>query len=136
MKAMLSILAMSFIAAAPAEAAKLWKWVDKEGNVTYSETRPPAEATKAEEKQIDPKQNVIEMEIPPAGSSSTPVSPNTGGGSQTQNQNVPPSQAATGAAVGASAEAPPVAVTPPPPPLATPPLVQPPIYPSPPPGGR
>jgi hypothetical protein len=37
-------LATAICAALPAQAAKLYKWVDAEGNVTYSERRPPPES--------------------------------------------------------------------------------------------
>lgn len=37
-----SLLALSLIIAFPgAQAGKVYKWVDKEGNVTYSQTAPP-----------------------------------------------------------------------------------------------
>jgi len=34
-------LILALAAAAPAGAAKLYKWVDEDGNVTYSQQRPP-----------------------------------------------------------------------------------------------
>ena len=37
-------LATALSAALPAQAAKLYKWVDADGNVTYSERRPPPES--------------------------------------------------------------------------------------------
>ena len=37
-------LATAICTALPAQAAKLYKWVDAEGNVTYSERRPPPES--------------------------------------------------------------------------------------------
>ncbi|NIW37869.1 MAG: DUF4124 domain-containing protein, partial [Gemmatimonadetes bacterium] len=37
-------LATVVCAAPPAQAAKLYKWVDKDGNVTYSERKPPPES--------------------------------------------------------------------------------------------
>jgi flagellum-specific peptidoglycan hydrolase FlgJ len=36
-------LATALAAAAPAQAGKLYKWVDEEGNVTYSQQRPPGQ---------------------------------------------------------------------------------------------
>ncbi len=45
MNGRISIAAIAFAAAlwagAPAQAAKLYKWVDEQGNVTYSQTKPP-----------------------------------------------------------------------------------------------
>ena len=35
------VLTLALGAGAPAEAAKLYKWVDEDGNVTYSQQRPP-----------------------------------------------------------------------------------------------
>ena len=37
-------LVIAVCAALPAQAAKLYKWVDQEGNVTYSERKPPPES--------------------------------------------------------------------------------------------
>jgi hypothetical protein len=39
--ALATALATALGAALPAQAAKLYKWVDAEGNVTYSQQRPP-----------------------------------------------------------------------------------------------
>ena len=50
---------------AAAVAAKLYKWVDKNGRVTYQETPPPSGSGKVEEKNIDPDQNVIKADHPP-----------------------------------------------------------------------
>jgi flagellum-specific peptidoglycan hydrolase FlgJ len=40
-------LATGLVAAAPAQAGKLYKWVDEEGNVTYSQQRPPGQQAEA-----------------------------------------------------------------------------------------
>lgn len=40
----IAALATALSAALPAQAAKLYKWVDADGNVTYSERRPPPES--------------------------------------------------------------------------------------------
>lgn len=37
-------LVTAICAALPAQAAKLYKWVDEEGNITYSERKPPPES--------------------------------------------------------------------------------------------
>ena len=67
MKIVFLVLILSFtVAAPPAEAVKLWKWVDKDGKVTYSETPPPSQMKKSEVKHINPEQNVIETDAPPA----------------------------------------------------------------------
>ena len=52
-----------------ASAVKLYKWVDKDGKVTYQELPPPADASKVEEKDINPDANVIQAGRP---ASSTP----------------------------------------------------------------
>ena len=68
-------------------AAKLYKWVDKNGKVTYQETSPPSGSGKVEEKNIDPDQNVIKADHPPptptpastpSAGTSGQVAPNTG----------------------------------------------------------
>ncbi len=45
---------------------KVYKWVDKDGNVVYQD-RPPDSAAgkKVEEKNINPNKNVIESDFPP-----------------------------------------------------------------------
>lgn len=66
-------------AASLADAQQLWKYVDKDGKVTYSD-KPPRKDEKAEEVKNDPKANVIESHKVPAaapakgtaGSAATP----------------------------------------------------------------
>ena len=76
MKAVYLILVLSLRVMTPcAHALKLWKWVDKDGNTHYSESKPPSQATKIEEKQINPDQNVIHADItPPVSSTSSGTS--------------------------------------------------------------
>ncbi|NIM27722.1 MAG: DUF4124 domain-containing protein [Gammaproteobacteria bacterium] len=40
-------LVSALAAAAPAQAGKLYKWVDADGNVTYSQQRPPGQQAEA-----------------------------------------------------------------------------------------
>ncbi len=50
-----SILVMATLSAllvAPAQAGKLYKWVDKHGNVSYQDQPPPPEAGRVEEKTL------------------------------------------------------------------------------------
>lgn len=49
--ALLPVLMLVF-APWPASAAKLYKWVDKDGNVSYQDRPPPAGATAVEEKAL------------------------------------------------------------------------------------
>jgi glutaredoxin len=44
------LLAIALLGAFPVHAAKLYKWVDKDGRVTYHDRPPPGEDVKAEEK--------------------------------------------------------------------------------------
>lgn len=116
---------------ASAETVKMWKWVDKDGKVHYSETRPPPQATHAEEKRIDPDRNVIQAEIPPPPSPQQTSPPDPGAGETTAADDAGrQSEAAKGAATSSVPPAPP-AVTPPPPPAGTPSLSPPPISPPP-----
>ena len=73
MKAMLTTVVAVFVAMAAAEAqtVKVWKWVDRDGRVTYSEDPPPAaaRAQRVEEKQFDP--NEITVQTTPAPASQT-----------------------------------------------------------------
>lgn len=48
-----------------ADAVTLYKWVDKDGNVTYQELPPRVSAAQVEEKTINLDQNVIKMMLPP-----------------------------------------------------------------------
>ncbi len=121
------------VVTSPALAVKLWKWVDKEGNIHYSETKPPPQATKIEEKQINPDQNVIKADVPPP-STVTPSEPDSNLG-QTKPKPLDGNRrkgiaAGAGAAAGAPAPPPPVvpslpavpsaAIPQPPPPPPTP----------------
>lgn len=68
------LIALSFSApGAFADSVKVWKWIDENGAVVYSADPPPSKTTSAEEKILDPNQNVIEMPAPPP-SESPPVS--------------------------------------------------------------
>lgn len=46
------LLTIALLGAFPAHAAKLYKWVDKDGRVTYHDRPPPGEGVKAEEKSF------------------------------------------------------------------------------------
>jgi hypothetical protein len=107
MKALLPILALFVMAIPPAEAVKLWKWVDKDGKVTYSESPPPSQATKIENKHINPDQNVIQADIPPSSPASSTGSsaPDSDEGSKTPSDNRTQKNGAAGA--GAAATTPP-----------------------------
>jgi glutaredoxin len=48
---LLTVIAVSLSLGAAAHAAKLYKWVDKDGNVTYQSTPPPGQAV--EQKEIE-----------------------------------------------------------------------------------
>lgn len=71
-----------------AHATKLYKWVDEQGNVTYQDRPPPANASEVEEKHIDPNEGVTKFVVPkPAESSSDgalsdsgPQAPSSGSG--------------------------------------------------------
>ena len=148
MKVLLPTLMLGVIVATPpAEAMKLWKWVDKDGKITYSESPPPSHATKAEKKQINPDENVIQTDVP----SSSPASSSAGSPEPNSNDDIkaPSADRTQKGMPGAAATLPPASppVSPSLPPAGTPPLPQPPISPSapipqppispsPPPGGR
>lgn len=51
MKALVCIIAL-VLAAAPAAAGKLYKWVDKDGNLHYTDQPPPPEAKTSEQKKF------------------------------------------------------------------------------------
>lgn len=72
-----AIISLLLVLPGVAAATKLYKWVDKNGKVTYQETPPPSGAGKVEEKNIDPDQNVIKADHPPPQSTSDPR-PNIG----------------------------------------------------------
>ena len=46
-------IAAAILLATATVAAQVYKWVDKDGKVQYSDTPPPASATKTEAKKID-----------------------------------------------------------------------------------
>ena len=46
-------IAVAILLATATVAAQVYKWVDKDGKVQYSDTPPPASATKTEAKKID-----------------------------------------------------------------------------------
>ena len=46
-------IAIAILLATATVAAQVYKWVDKDGKVQYSDTPPPADATKAEAKKVD-----------------------------------------------------------------------------------
>ena len=46
-------IALAILLATATVAAQVYKWVDKDGKVQYSDTPPPASATKTEAKKID-----------------------------------------------------------------------------------
>lgn len=137
LKIIVHMLSLVILSAMPsAQAVKLWKWVDADGNTHYSESKPPPQATKIEEKQINPDQNVIQVDNPPA--STTPAKgsslPNSGTDTSSLDNKTRRGLSAGGGAA-TTAPAPPPPVTPSLPPASTPPIPQPPIFPSPPPGG-
>jgi len=58
-------LALALSAAAGSVSAdKVYRCVDADGKVTYQEKPPCVGTAEAEEKTIDPKHNVIQMEVP------------------------------------------------------------------------
>ena len=59
-------IAVAILLATATVAAQVYKWVDKDGKVQYSDTPPPASATKVEAKRID---------TPPAAAASTGAVP-------------------------------------------------------------
>ena len=46
-------IALAILLATATDAAQVYKWVDKDGKVQYTDTPPPASATKSEAKKID-----------------------------------------------------------------------------------
>ena len=46
-------IAVAILLATATVAAQVYKWVDKDGKVQYSDTPPPASATKTEAKKVD-----------------------------------------------------------------------------------
>ncbi|MBL8523739.1 MAG: DUF4124 domain-containing protein [Betaproteobacteria bacterium] len=57
----LFLLLILFAAAWGVQAQQLWKYVDKDGKVTYSD-KPPKKGEKAEEVKSDPKANILETQ--------------------------------------------------------------------------
>lgn len=56
----------ALLLSATAQGAKVYKWVDEDGRVTYRDQPPPAESGgKVQEKELDSDSNVIEYEAPP-----------------------------------------------------------------------
>jgi hypothetical protein len=53
------VFALALLLPGVVSAAKVYRWVDKDGKITYQETPPPAGAGKVEEKNINHDQNVI-----------------------------------------------------------------------------
>ncbi len=58
-------IAVAILLATATVAAQVYKWVDKDGKVQYSDTPPPTSATKTEAKKVDTS--------PAAASTSPPV---------------------------------------------------------------
>lgn len=59
-------IAVAILLATATVAAQVYKWVDKDGKVQYTDTPPPASATKVEAKKVDTS---------PAAASTTPIKP-------------------------------------------------------------
>ena len=159
MKTILSVtMCLLLLLPVAASAVKLYKWVDKDGKVTYQEFPPPASATKVEEKDINPDANIIQADrpAPDASSSTRGNAPNAGQSSDDREgggaKNPTPESVmqrgdqATGSGVNPlpareslPVSAPPPVVAPPvlvPLPALPPPPVQPPPPPTPPPPPR
>ncbi|MDH3406938.1 MAG: DUF4124 domain-containing protein, partial [Gammaproteobacteria bacterium] len=106
------LLMLGVMTSAPlAESVKMWKWADQDGKVHYSESRPPPQATHAEEKRIDPDLNVIQANIPPPSPASpqqsSPTEPGAGEGAAAVDAGRQ-SEAAKGAATSTVTPSPPV----------------------------
>ncbi|HKA38235.1 MAG TPA: DUF4124 domain-containing protein, partial [Burkholderiales bacterium] len=52
MKRIAILTALAILAAAPAGAAQLYRWVDDKGNVEYRDTPPPSNAKKVEQRRL------------------------------------------------------------------------------------
>jgi len=62
--------AIAILLATATVAAQVYKWVDKDGKVQYSDSPPPASATKTEAKKIETGPAAASVgNAPPAGSS-------------------------------------------------------------------
>lgn len=113
------LLMLGVMTSAPlAESVKMWKWVDQDGKIHYSESRPPPQATHAVEKRIDPDRNVIQADnlapLPPSSQQSSPLDPSAGEATVADDAGRH-SEAAKGAATTTVSPAPPVVPPPPPP---------------------
>jgi len=128
------LLVLGMMTSAPlAEPVKMWKWVDQDGKVHYTETRPPSDAKQSEEKRIDPNRNVFKGGVPLASSPAPPGSlpPDPGDGDAVAAGDAGrQSETSKGGAASAVPPAP-AALTPPPPPAGTPSLPPAPISPPP-----
>lgn len=72
------------------QGAKVYKWVDEDGRVTYRDQPPPAESGgKVQEKELDTNSNVIEYEAPPEPEPPKEQS-NQGNGDTGQPSSAPP----------------------------------------------
>ena len=58
--------AVAILLATATVAAQVYKWVDKDGKIQYSDTPPPASATKAEAKKVDTSPVAAATTAPPA----------------------------------------------------------------------
>ena len=71
---------------APGFGAKVYKWIDEDGKVTYRDKPPPADSGgNTEIKDIDSNSNVIQYDTPPAepqapANGTQPSTPAAGGG--------------------------------------------------------
>jgi hypothetical protein len=61
---LVALLLMMAMHAPLSHAVKLYKWVDEQGNVTYQDRPPPANASAVEEKDIDPNEGVTKFVLP------------------------------------------------------------------------
>lgn len=98
--AFLTLLAV--FAASMASAQQLWKYVDKDGKITYSD-KPPRKDEKAEEVKNDPKANIIESRkahaaAPTKGSTASSAAPDRGKALDDAMKNVDAARAALDAA--------------------------------------
>jgi hypothetical protein len=78
LSSLFTLLALMLALATTAYGVKLYKWVDKNGHVTYQD-RPPSSATATvEEKDIDPNQNRADSYVPPPSSTGKPSAADRG----------------------------------------------------------
>jgi len=77
-----ALLLMMGIHAPLTHAVKLYKWVDEQGNVTYQDHLPPANASEVEEKDIDPNEGVTKFVLPKPTEPSSDYGHLGGGGPQ------------------------------------------------------